>query len=101
MRLLDLALQIDRIGQAIVEYEDDVAADFLRQVNLGLVHRRSFKDNEFERALFCTAWWGIPRRRERLTPRCAASAVGRHRRSARPRPRRRSKSPDSTRNRRD
>src|SRR5271165_776169 len=42
MRLLDLALQIDRIGQAIVEYEDDVAADFLRQVNLGLVHRRSF-----------------------------------------------------------
>src|SRR6202035_209208 len=40
--LLDLALQVNRIGQPIIEYDNDVTADFLRKINLRLVHRRSY-----------------------------------------------------------
>ena len=38
MRLFDLALQVDGIGQAIVHYDDDVTADFFRQIDFGLIH---------------------------------------------------------------
>src|SRR5216683_5487466 len=41
--LLDLALQVNRIGQPIIEYDNDVTADFLRKINLRLVHRRSYE----------------------------------------------------------
>ena len=38
------------------EYDDDVAAEFFRQVNLGLVHQRSFEITDIDLgAVFCTA----------------------------------------------
>src|ERR1700719_3463813 len=61
MRLFDLALQIDGISQAIIQNDDDIAADLFRQIDLSLVHERPFQIDE-TLPLFCTALAANPKK---------------------------------------
>src|SRR5208283_5110377 len=60
MRLLDLALQIDRVGQPIVEDGGHSAAAFLGEINFRLVHSLLLGVGGSALGLFCTARRRIP-----------------------------------------
>src|SRR5450631_3943860 len=93
MRLLDLALQIDRVGQPIVEDGGHIAAAFLGKINFRLVHSLLLGIGGSARRLFCTARRRIP---SAPTLQCAASAFEWRRISALPPPARRPRSLDWT-----
>src|ERR1700744_2225242 len=62
MRLLDLALQINGVSQPVIQNDGNVAADFLRQVDLRLVHWDAPSKQQKYFRLFCTALAANPKK---------------------------------------
>src|ERR1700730_1890931 len=61
MRMFNLALQIDRVGQGVVQNHDDIAPDFLRQIDLRFVHGHPFETNTL--GYFALLWRRSPRKK--------------------------------------
>src|SRR6202012_5548976 len=62
MRLLDLALQINGVSQPVIQNDGNIAADFLRQIDLGLVHWEAPSEQQKYSRLFCTALAANPKK---------------------------------------
>src|ERR1700722_4014485 len=63
MRLLYLALQIDGVGQPIIQYDGNIAADFLRQIDLRFVHGAPLRNSKKPKGYFALLWRRIPRKK--------------------------------------